>query len=188
MRQVLVAAGSPVQRFAGQLFNTRFRRVPPQAIESSYNQLCFDKFLMSQLRCSGEQRTSNTGANIVRFLFNFVVTCVFALAALTDGPELAVAQSPIAQSLGEAIQPLLRDHKGDVAVAVYHFESDTHWSHNGDKPMPTASLIKLPVMIEAYRKAEAGEVDLDRRIELRKEDMVQGSGILTSHFSPGTAA
>ena len=123
----------------------------------------------------------------MRFLFSFVVKSVFALAALTCGPELALAQSPIAQSLGEAIQPLLRDHKGDVAVAVYHFESDTHWSHNGDKPMPTASLIKLPVMIEAYRQAEAGEVDLDRRIELRKEDMVQGSGILTSHFSPGTS-
>ena len=52
--------------------------------------------------------------------------------------------------------------------------------------MPTASLIKLPVMVEAYRQAAVGKVQLDQRIELTKEDMVQGSGILTSHFSPGT--
>lgn len=105
--------------------------------------------------------------------------------------ELASAQNPInkaafTKSLEEAIQPLLKDYKGDAAVAVYHFESDTQWSVRGETPMPTASLIKLPVMIEAYRQVESGKVDLEKRIELKKDDMVQGSGILTSHFSPGT--
>ncbi len=51
--------------------------------------------------------------------------------------------------------------------------------------MPTASLIKLPVMIEAYRQAEEGKLSLDELLELRKEDQVPGSGILTDHFSPG---
>jgi len=86
----------------------------------------------------------------------------------------------------EAIVPLVKSYKGDVAVAVYHVESDTSWSLRGDVPLPTASLIKLPVMVEAYRQIEAGKVKLDQRIEVRQEDMVPGSGILTSHFSPGT--
>jgi len=100
--------------------------------------------------------------------------------------QSTVARSPIAQSIEDAIQPLLKGYQGDVAVAAYHFESDTHWSIRGDVVMPTASLIKLPVMVEAYRQAAAGTVKLDHQIELTKEDMVQGSGILTSHFSPGT--
>ncbi len=117
-----------------------------------------------------------------RFVARFAtVACWGILWAST-----AAAQSQLAKGLEESIQPLVKNYKGDVAVSVYHFESDTSWSLRGDVPMPTASLIKLPVMIEAYRQVEAGKVKLDQRIEVRKEDMVQGSGILTSHFSAGT--
>ncbi len=52
--------------------------------------------------------------------------------------------------------------------------------------MPTASLIKFPVMIAAYDAVEKGKLSLDDMIELKKDDKVPGSGILTSHFSPGT--
>ncbi len=51
--------------------------------------------------------------------------------------------------------------------------------------MPTASLIKFPVMIEAYRQAAAKKVDLDSFITLKKQDKVPGSGVLTYHFSDG---
>ncbi len=52
--------------------------------------------------------------------------------------------------------------------------------------MPTASLIKFPVMIAAYEAVDKGKLSLDDMIELKKDDQVPGSGILTSHFSPGT--
>jgi D-alanyl-D-alanine carboxypeptidase (penicillin-binding protein 5/6) len=52
--------------------------------------------------------------------------------------------------------------------------------------MPTASLIKFPVMVAAYDAVEKRKLKLDDMIELKKDDQVQGSGILTSHFSPGT--
>ena len=52
--------------------------------------------------------------------------------------------------------------------------------------MPTASLIKFPVLIEAYQQASEGRLDLQARITLRPEDKVPGSGVLTPHFSPGT--
>ena len=114
------------------------------------------------------------------------VTCAVLLFSLCAGGLNLSAQQPLASSLQSAVEPLVKAYKGDVAVAAYHFESDTSWSMRGDVPMPTASLIKLPVMIEAYRQIDAGKLKLDQRIEVRKEDMVQGSGILTSHFSPGT--
>ena len=65
------------------------------------------------------------------------------------------------------------------------FRSAFHY--RADDPMPTASLIKLPVMVEAYRQAEAKMLSLDKMIALRAEDKVPGSGILTPHFSPGTS-
>jgi len=51
--------------------------------------------------------------------------------------------------------------------------------------MPTASLIKLPVMVETYWQAAEGKVKLDTTLTLKKEDKVGGSGILTNHFSDG---
>ncbi|HEX5034331.1 MAG TPA: serine hydrolase, partial [bacterium] len=47
--------------------------------------------------------------------------------------------------------------------------------------------IKLPIMVEAYRQAEAGQVELQKLITLKPEDKVPGSGILTQHFSPGVS-
>jgi beta-lactamase class A len=51
--------------------------------------------------------------------------------------------------------------------------------------MPTASLIKFPVMVEAYRQAAAGQLSLATPVVVRDEDKVPGSGILTTHFSAG---
>ena len=53
--------------------------------------------------------------------------------------------------------------------------------------MPTASLIKLPVLIEAYLQADEGKFKLTDKIELKESDKVPGSGILTYHFSEGAS-
>jgi len=51
--------------------------------------------------------------------------------------------------------------------------------------MPTASLIKLPIMVETYGQAKEEKVKLDTKLTLTKGDKVPGSGILTQHFSDG---
>ena len=50
--------------------------------------------------------------------------------------------------------------------------------------MPTASVFKLPLLVEVFRQAETGALDLDERVTLRAEDVVMGSGILRD-FGPG---
>jgi D-alanyl-D-alanine carboxypeptidase (penicillin-binding protein 5/6) len=90
-----------------------------------------------------------------------------------------------AQSLADRLTPLISGHKGKVAVVAMHLASGESFAHEADRPMPTASLIKVAIMVEAYRQAEAGTLDLAQPIALRAEDKVPGSGILTTHFSPG---
>jgi len=53
-----------------------------------------------------------------------------------------------------------------------------------DVPMNTASVIKIPVMILAFRDADAGRLDLDQRYVIRPEDQRRGSGLLQT-FAPG---
>ena len=98
-------------------------------------------------------------------------------------PLLAYAGPP---PLDEQILPLIRAHKGRVAVGIRNLKTGTTFEHLPEAVMPTASLIKVVVMVEAYRQAEAGELDLTQTIELQEEDKVLGSGILTPHFSVGT--
>lgn len=90
-----------------------------------------------------------------------------------------------ADDLESRVLPLAKAHKGFVAVAVKNLKTGEEFYLNADEPMPTASLIKLPVMVEAYRQAADGKLTLDAMVTLKKGDKVPGSGILTSHFSEG---
>ena len=103
-----------------------------------------------------------------------------ALAQGTDPVECKPSAS-----LASRIEPLIHSHKGKVAVAVKNLRTGESFRYHADEVMPTASLIKFPVMLEVYRQAAAGKVDLDARLTLRAEDKVPGSGVLTSHFSAG---
>src|SRR5271154_5543041 len=89
------------------------------------------------------------------------------------------------QSLESRVMPLIKEHKGKVAVAIKHLGTGESFEYHAADVMPTASLIKFPVMVEAYRQAAAKRVDLDALITLRKADKVPGSGVLTYHFSEG---
>ncbi len=53
-----------------------------------------------------------------------------------------------------------------------------------DQPMNTVSVIKLAVMVQAYRDADAGRLRLSERHRIRPEEMRQGSGVLRM-FTPG---
>src|SRR5262249_40530001 len=88
-------------------------------------------------------------------------------------------------SLESRLAPLAKAHKGKVAIAVKHLNTGETYCLNADEPMPTASLIKLAVMVEAYCQAHEGKVRLSELVSLQKAEMVPGSGILTEHFSPG---
>jgi beta-lactamase class A len=88
-------------------------------------------------------------------------------------------------SLEARLAPLAKAHKGKVAIAVKHLGSGETYFLNADEVMPTASLIKLPVMIEVYQQVSEGKIKLSDPITLRESDKVAGSGVLTEHFSAG---
>jgi serine-type D-Ala-D-Ala carboxypeptidase (penicillin-binding protein 5/6) len=106
--------------------------------------------------------------------------CAWAL------PVLVLFSTASAGELADAIKPLIDAHEGDVAVAIKDLKSGVTFEHQADKPMPTASLIKFPLMVAAYQAIEEGDLDPETMIELEEKDKVPGSGILTTHFSPGT--
>src|SRR5437016_3700068 len=55
------------------------------------------------------------------------------------------------------LDALVKAHDGQVAVVVQRFGEPVAYSVNADVPMPTASLIKFPVMVEAYYQFQEGK-------------------------------
>lgn len=97
----------------------------------------------------------------------------------------ATAQQP--PSLTDKVRELANKHEGKVAVYIKHLDSGEITQLNADTPMPTASLIKLAIMVATYKQVEAGKANLDTMVTLKKEDKVPGSGILTKNFSEGAS-
>jgi beta-lactamase class A len=88
-------------------------------------------------------------------------------------------------SLEGRLAPLAKAHKGKVAIAVKHLcTGETYYLH-ADEPMPTASLIKVAVLVETYQQAVEDKVKLTDKVTLHDADKVPGSGLLTDHFSNG---
>ena len=83
------------------------------------------------------------------------------------------------------LAPLVQAHQGRVAIAVKHLGTGETFFLHADDPMPTASLIKVAVLMEAYKQAEEGKIKLTDRLMLHDADKVSGSGILREHFSDG---
>jgi beta-lactamase class A len=109
-----------------------------------------------------------------------ILLCLFLLLSWRSwclGGETSPLESRLA-SLAEA-------HQGKTAIAVKNLETGESYYRNADEVMPTASLIKIAVLIELYQQAQEGKLKLADRVTLRKADKVPGSGILTDHFSDG---
>jgi len=83
-----------------------------------------------------------------------------------------------------ALDALVAQAGGELGLAAMNLPTGEELARNDERPMPTASVFKLPLLVELFRQSEAGALDLDERVTLRAEDAVMGSGILRD-FSPG---
>lgn len=77
---------------------------------------------------------------------------------------------------------------GRVGVAAVHVESGRAVYHNGDDPFPMASTYKVPIAVQLLTRVDAGELTLDRMVDLEPGDLHPGSGTLTELFDdPGVS-
>ncbi len=76
----------------------------------------------------------------------------------------------------------------DARTALYakHLPTGREVAIRADEPMNTLSVIKLTALVQAYREAEAGRLELDARHPILPEELRRGSGILQT-FDPGLA-
>lgn len=67
---------------------------------------------------------------------------------------------------------------GIVGVAATQLATGRHIGYREDELFPTASVIKLPLLVTLYEDAIAGRIDLSERVTYREDTKVAGSGVL----------
>jgi len=88
------------------------------------------------------------------------------------------------QRLEEEVRRIADAHSGACTVAVTDLLTGGHFGIGEDALMPTASLIKVPVLAALYQAVDAGEIRLDQRVTYGEHHRSLGSGVL-SLMAPG---
>jgi len=76
------------------------------------------------------------------------------------------------------VENLTKNLRGNYGLYVFRLESKKEYGFHQKEIFPAASLMKLPVLITLYQKAEAGEIDLATKYILKEKDKKTGAGIL----------
>ncbi|MGE5591235.1 MAG: serine hydrolase [Bacillota bacterium] len=86
----------------------------------------------------------------------------------------------------ESVQEYLSRAQGTFGVVLDDLTGGAHWEHQADVPFYAASVIKVPIMVEAFHQAHNGLLDLDReRLTWTRADQVGGDGVIRL-LTPGT--
>jgi beta-lactamase class A len=104
------------------------------------------------------------------------VGCLFLVSSLSFAGTDADLQAKIAAMAAK--------HHGKLALYAANLKTGDSIAIDPDKPVATASVIKLPVLLEAMEQVKAGKHKLTDKITLQKDDIVLGSGILQFFDTP----
>lgn len=107
-----------------------------------------------------------------------LVCAVLAAPLAAQAPDAATAR------LQAAVQARLDSLDARTSLFARHLPSGREVAVRADQPMNALSVIKIPILVLAFRDAEAGRLDLEERRRIRPEDLRRGSGLLQT-FAPG---
>jgi|GEM_PF-5294109 len=105
---------------------------------------------------------------------------------LTTGLSLflvTMAVQPIcggkaAPDIRAQLQQVIDGFQGQVALAAKNLRTGETVEINSNEKVQTASVIKVPIMVEAFYQSAEGRVEMDDFLILDSDNKVQGSGIL----------
>jgi beta-lactamase class A len=80
--------------------------------------------------------------------------------------------------LRKSLEAIADAHHGIVGYTIHNIDTGEKLSRRGDETFPTASLIKVPVMVTVYDLVAKGRLALDDPLTLLAIDKVGGSGVL----------
>lgn len=98
--------------------------------------------------------------------------------ALLGAAPLAAQARPDTAGLHRELDAIARAHRGVLGYSVINVDTGEQWSLRGDETFPTASLVKVPILVTVFDLAAQGKFSLDDPLTVLAIDQVPGSGVL----------
>lgn len=105
------------------------------------------------------------------------ISLVILLALGTLTAVIGAQSSPLEKLLARTAA----DFPGKAGIWVKHLKTGATAGVRETEIFNSASVIKIPVLVLAFQMADRGELKLDARITIRKDDIRGGSGIFRYH-------
>ncbi|PKD43104.1 serine hydrolase [Rhodohalobacter barkolensis] len=86
----------------------------------------------------------------------------------------------------EQILELTKGFNGDIGIYVKDLESGAEFEVNADTIFPTASMVKIPILVKIFDKIEQGELEYQMELDYGPEPEYEYSGDIISNLIPGT--
>ena len=80
--------------------------------------------------------------------------------------------------LHRTLDSLVKHYHGMLGYSIHNLDTGERLTLRGDETFPTASLIKVPILVTLFDLADKGMISLDDPLTLLKIDQVPGSGVL----------
>ena len=77
------------------------------------------------------------------------------------------------------METMLCSIPGQVGCYVYYPATGERFAYQADMPLQAASVIKLPIMVEAFRQREAGLIRFEETVVIHREDKLPSCGALS---------
>jgi beta-lactamase class A len=90
------------------------------------------------------------------------------------------------ETMQHLMDHLAAHHHGKVSLYATALRTGQTVAIDPDRPVNTASVIKVAIMLEAMYQVKEGRVSFNDDLTLRKEDQVSGSGVLLLYHTPAT--
>ena len=111
-----------------------------------------------------------------------VVAALAGLLVGAAGAQAPATAAPAARAdtaaLRRALDSLADAHRGVVGYAVHNLDTGERLQRRGDETFPTASLVKVPILVTLFDLVEQGLLSLDDPLTVLRIDKVPGSGVL----------
>ncbi len=96
-----------------------------------------------------------------------IASLVLLVLSLAAAPLHAQSSAPAAwtdSALAAKLGGLVRGFRGEVGIYVRHLPSGASAELRADELFPTASLVKIPILLTLYDRVEQGALDPDARV------------------------
>lgn len=117
--------------------------------------------------------------------------CAAVFSVLVPAPAVVTAQTPLGDQFAAKFQRELDrlggEASGVVGVSVVDLTSGRRFDVNGTTVFPQGSAIKISLLVELFRQADAKQRALTDRVTLTAKDRTGGSSLL-QYFSDGGSA